>query len=154
MWIRKWFMHNRIRINTIFFSQTTVNVYWLTVKIQNWQFHTYFINMHGKIISMKRVKNENWTLHLTSDASLLFCLIWCFTSQSTIFQSTKVSRIEPIQSRGKSVLFKDTAQCVWWGSNQLHFNLKSCISMGQRLDVSPFPKIILITGHTTDPGEI
>ena len=46
-------------------------------------------------------------------------LIWFFTSQSTIFQLCRdgSSWLEPVLSKDKCVLFKDTTQWGQWGSN-------------------------------------
>ena len=44
------------------------------------------------------------------------CLVWIFTSQAAIFQSCRdgSSWVELVLSRGSSVLFKDTTQCLRW----------------------------------------
>ena len=44
---------------------------------------------------------------------------WCFTSQSTIFQSCLgISCVESVLNSGKVVLLKNTIQCICRGSNQ------------------------------------
>ena len=50
---------------------------------------------------------------------ILFCLIWFFTSQSTIFQfhRDRSSLVEPVLSKDKRVLLKDTMQWRWWSWN-------------------------------------
>ena len=47
------------------------------------------------------------------------CLIWFFMSQSTIFQLCEdgPSWLEPVLSKDKCVLLKDTTRWRWWGSN-------------------------------------
>ena len=59
-------------------------------------------------------------LHKASWKTLFdICLIWFFTSQSTIFQlyRTWSSWVEPILSKDICVLLKDTTQWRRWGSN-------------------------------------
>ena len=59
---------------------------------------------------------------------LLFgCLIQFFTSQSTIFQLCLdgSSLVEPVLSKDKCVLLKDTTQWRQWGSNPLPLGLES-----------------------------
>ena len=81
-------------IKTIFRDGTTSfyrNFEWWPLKIQNGQFHTYWINMY-------RVIHHN------------ACLIWFFTFQSTIFQLCwdGPSWVEPVLSKDICVLLKDT----------------------------------------------
>ena len=60
------------------------------------------------------LRNFVCDLWQTVKTQILFvCLIWCFTSQSTIFQLCQggSSWVEPILSKDKCVLFKDTTQC-------------------------------------------
>ena len=49
----------------------------------------------------------------------LFCLIWFYTSQSTVFQlcGDGTSWVEPVLSKDKCVLLKDMMQWCQWGSN-------------------------------------
>ena len=56
----------------------------------------------------------------------MFCLIWFFTSQSTIYQlyRDESSWVEPILSKDKCVLLQDTTQWCRWGSNPQSFGLK------------------------------
>ena len=70
------------------------------LKIQNGQFHTYWINMY------RAIHQNVW-------------LIWFFTSQSTIFQLCwgGSSLVEPVLNKDKCVLLKDTTQWHQWGSN-------------------------------------
>ena len=55
------------------------------------------------------------------------CLIWFFTSQSTVFQLCwdGSSRVEPVLSKNKCVMLKDTTQQPWWGSNHQPLGLES-----------------------------
>ena len=57
----------------------------------------------------------------------VFCLIWFFISQSTIFQLCwdRSSWVEPVLSKDLYVLLKDTKQWRWWGSNPQPFCLES-----------------------------
>ena len=54
-------------------------------------------------------------------------LIWFFTSQSTIFQLCwdRSSWVEPVLSKDKCVLLKDTTQWRRWGLNPWSLGLKS-----------------------------
>ena len=54
---------------------------------------------------------------------LFVCLIWFFTSQSTIFKLCRdgSSWVEPVLSKDKCVLLKDTTQWRRWGSNPYHW---------------------------------
>ena len=56
-----------------------------------------------------------------------FCLLWYFTSHSTIFQLCQdgSSWVEPVLSKHKCVLLKDTTQWGQWGSNQRPLGLES-----------------------------
>ena len=60
----------------------------------------------------------------------LFCLIWFFTFQSTVFQLCRdgSSCVEPVLSKDKCVLLKDTKQWRWWGSNPGPLCLESSTS--------------------------
>ena len=58
---------------------------------------------------------------------LFVCLIWFFTSQSTIFQLCwdRLSWFEPVLSKDKCVLLKDTTQWRLSGSNPQPLSLES-----------------------------
>ena len=58
-----------------------------------------------------------------------FCLIWLFTSQSTIFQlyRERSSWVDPVQSKYRCVLLKHTTQWGWWGANPQLLVLKLSI---------------------------
>ena len=59
------------------------------------------------------------TSNCDTDLESAFCLIWFFTFQSTIFQLCRdaTSWVEPVLSKDKCVLLKDTTQWHMWGSN-------------------------------------
>ena len=67
------------------------------------------------------IKNEKYhTTTLKTEMACcnrFVCLIWFFTSQSTIFQLCLggSSWVEPVLSKDKCVLLKDTTQWHWWG---------------------------------------
>ena len=60
-------------------------------------------------------------------ASSLICLIWLFTSQLNNFQlcQDRSSWVEPVLSKDKCVLLKDTTQWRRWGSNPRPLCLES-----------------------------
>ena len=59
--------------------------------------------------------------------TVFVCLIWFFTSQSTIFQVCwdGSSWVEPVLSKDKCILLKDTTQWLRRGSNLQPFGLES-----------------------------
>ena len=59
-----------------------------------------------------------------------FCLIWFFTPQSTNFQLCwdRFSWVEPVLSKDKCVLLKDTTQWRQWGLNLQTCSVVKCIS--------------------------
>ena len=65
--------------------------------------------------------NKNWF------GSDFVCLIWYFTSKSTIFQLCRdgSSWVEPVLSKDYCVFFKDTTQWPQWSLNSQHLDLKS-----------------------------
>ena len=58
---------------------------------------------------------------------LICCLIWFYTSQSTIFQlrCDGSSLVKPVLSKDNCVLLKDTTQWCRWGSNMRPLSLES-----------------------------
>ena len=60
---------------------------------------------------------------------MFVCLVWFFASQSTIFQlcGDGSSWVEPVLSKDKYVLLKDTTQCRRWGSNPRPLGIESSI---------------------------
>ena len=73
--------------------------------------------------------------------SVFVCLIWFFTSQSTIFQLCRngSSLVEPVLSKDKCALLKDTTQWRLWGSNP-----QPLILVSSTLPLSPLDVLILV----------